>query len=137
MAIHLFNGRAIFGSPTSQTGPEGSYRAQDEQLPGVDGVRVYRLGRNPELWRIRGRLTAGSLELVRQAASLGKTYVDGNLYNFTDSSGHVYKNCQLMSFTPVGPYEGIQLPSNAGGVTVEVDAVVRWVAPLAVSQGLG
>lgn len=135
--IHLFNNKPIFGITTRQSGPTGDYRAQEEQLPGVDGVRLYRLGRNPEVWRVRGRIVGLSLEDVRRLIGNGKIFVDGQVYNFTDSSGHIYNNCQLVSFNPTGDYEGIDLPNGTGGVTVEVDAVVRWIAPVAIAKGLG
>lgn len=129
MAAHLFGGAAIFGFPTRQSGPTGSFRAQEEQLPGVSGVRIYRLGREPEVWRIRGRLTAGNLASLASLVSAGKSYCDGFLYVFTDSGGRTYPNSQLMHFNPVGDYEGCTLADGTSAVTVEIDAMVRWVAP--------
>lgn len=124
-----FNGITLFGSPTTTEGPHGSYRAQREELPGVGGYRIYRLGGGPTTWTIRGRLTAGTLSFVKAAVNTARGYRNGQLYTFVDTDGSSYPNCELTDFRTVGNFEGITQSDGSAGVTVEVVATVSWASP--------
>jgi hypothetical protein len=120
-----FNSESIFGTQTKITGPAQQYRSQREQLPGVSGFRVYRLGRGPWVWRIRGRMNRSTFDLLRTAIeTAAAAYLNGQLYTFTDNGGATYANCLLSEYRPVS--NPVRTDS---GYTVELEATVEWASP--------
>ncbi len=130
MSVHTFAGQPIWGAPTSTIkGPTGKYRAMREFLPGVDGARIYRLGRDPIMWTVRGRVTGLSMASLIDAIEAGVSLENGQLYTFVDSAGNSYNNCLLSSFGPIGEFEGCTMPSAQSAVTVIVQGVIEWMSP--------
>lgn len=128
--IHQFDGERIFGSSTTTVeGPTGDYRVQVDTLPGVAGERIYRLGGGPVEWRIRGRLTALSVQQLKAQVIYAGGYRDGNLYTFTDSDGVTYRYCRLTDYRAIGPIEGVTFGNNQGGATCECEARVVCESP--------
>jgi len=123
----LFDSKNIFGDQARQSGPQSSYRAQDEQLPGVDGVRSYRLGAEPRAWTVTGRLWASSMEKLGQLVDSYAGYVNGRVYDFRDSYGVDRPNCQLQAFDPIGPILYADV-AGAVGYTVQVQARIRQLS---------
>lgn len=123
-----FNGASIFGTQPSQNGPTRPYRSQDAQLPGVDGLRTYRLGKGVKTWVVSGRLTATTLALVTGLVEAGIAFVNGQLHTFVDVGGTAYLNCQLTEFRQIGRYESGTQDGNSI-VTVRISATIRQLTP--------
>lgn len=127
---HLWNGSPLFGSPTRSEGPGGPMRLHETKLPGVNGGRVYVLGRDPWVWKISGRLSGFSLSAVKTAIKSGIAAANGSVGTFTDSDGSAYANCILKDFRTAGDFEGMTDPSSgAAAVTVEITANIEWLSP--------
>ena len=122
MAV-LFARKDIFGTPVSVTGPVKAIRTQRESLPGVNGVRIYRLGEDTRTWSVRGRLTALSLQKLISLLEFGQSYQNGKLYQFQDSSGLKYDNCMLNDFRASSPRTW-----SSAGYTIQIQATVEQVA---------
>jgi hypothetical protein len=123
-SVFTFNGQAIFGGQNRQGGPWRPYRAQEEQLPGVDGCRIYRLGKGSQFWTVRGRLLALTLPALNAAIRAGQSLVDGNIYTFVDNGGASHTNCMMTDYRPAGPFEPVSV-----GFSVEITAAVQQISP--------
>lgn len=119
-----FNELYIFGVGVRVAGPMRSYRNQREQLPMVDGFRVYRLGQNGWTWKIRGRLVAATPAELTAQLEIAQDLADGQLYTFVDNAGGSFDDCMLSDYRPAGPMQWSHL-----GYTVEIDATVEWLSP--------
>jgi hypothetical protein len=124
-----FNGQSIFGSFNKVTGPSRGYRAMRSQLPAVDGVRVYRLGKDTQIWIVRGRITGASLSSVLTTINAGLALHDGQTHAFVDLAGTSHSNCMLNDYRPIGNYRAIILAGGSGATTVEVQGTVEQLAP--------
>lgn len=128
MAV-TFNSVSLFGSQfTKVAGPVAGYRAQRSQLPGVNGVRLYRLGKEPRVWTVRGRLIAATAASLESAVIAAGDYINGNLYTFATAAAS-YTNCRLTSFVEIGRRQTIILPNGSGAATVEVQGTIEQVTP--------
>lgn len=124
-----YNAQAIFGLYTKQTGPVRPYRAMRSQLPTVNGVRVYRLGKDTQTWVVRGRLVGGSVAALITAINAANTLVDGQTRTFVDVGGNNHANCVLNDFRQIGQFATITLANGAAGATVVVQGTVEQLSP--------
>ena len=97
-----YGGSQIFGTiGTYSIGPRHEYRALRQWLPGIDGYRIYRLGRtHGGVWVCGGRLVYDSKALLEAALDTFGQMIDGRLRTFQTSGGLLYSNCQLVGFEP-------------------------------------
>lgn len=137
MATAAFDGVEIFGEQIRMLGPFGGReRTVDSRLPGVNGARSYRLGRDIMTWTIRGRLTKFTERSISDAIMAGIRYMDGQVYTFTDNWGGRFDNCRLADFRQIGGFQAIRSGGNARGFTVEIQATVEWMSPDFARRGL-
>lgn len=129
MADCTFGGSAIFGTFNRLDGPVRQYRAMRSQLPTVDGVRVYRIGKDVKVWSVRGRIIVGSVVNAISAVQTGIALQDGQPRVFVDTGGLAHANCILNDFRPIGPYTAINLSSGAYAVTVVIRATIEQLSP--------
>src|SRR4051812_47674587 len=99
MSTPLFNGTAIFGICTKEDIGDQAYRALKSALPGVDGVRVYRMGKGTQIFTIEGRLVATTRAGLSAAIQGANALRNGVLHAYTAADGTNYANCLLNSFT--------------------------------------
>lgn len=124
-----YGGSAIFGQFNKQSGPSRPYRALRSQLPTVDGARVYRLGKDPVVWTVRGRLIGASLAALNGSIAGAIAMQDGQTRTFIDNGGTAFLNCILTDFRSVGPFTSITLPNGTPGATVEVQGTIEQLSP--------
>jgi hypothetical protein len=120
----------FFGVACKQEGPRFSYRSQHEQLPGVDGARVYRMGANPRFYTVRGWLTALTYPQLGALIASAQQLINGQIYPFCSNDGAVHPSCILNTFEPAGPFHAI-----TGGVCCEVIGTVEDLNPTTTSRG--
>lgn len=118
-----------FGIAALTTGPRTGYRAPKQYLPGVDGARVYRLGRDTRTWTIRGRLITNGLDTMLTTIRAYESFIDGKLYVFEDANGGKWQNCLMTDYRPLGPVEYCTLPGGGDGCTVEITATIEQLTP--------
>lgn len=127
-----YAGKNIFGTlQLRQQGPTAKTRYMRQQLPGVRGYRIFRIGGNgPDslVWSVSGRLIALTLaDLERQIAS-GLALMDGRVGVFESTGGIVYRNCELVDYRPVPPFQRAFF--NGGLVyTCMVQATIEQASP--------
>ena len=124
----LFNGENIFGVAQRQQGPFTSFRTMQRRIPGISGIRMYRLGDEVLQFVVTGILTGNSLLNLRANYNAAQSYIDGLLYTFIDTAGIAYNNCTLNDYRQTGP---IQRVDAADGVThiVQISATIIQCAP--------
>lgn len=123
-----FNGLNLFGTQQGYRGPTISYRTQDEELPGVDGVRSYRLGKSTRNWLLRGRLTSTTLAGLTNLIQAGQALNNGAVYTFVDLGGISWTNCQMTVFEPLEPPQPC-FTGAGSSFTVRIQAAIRQLAP--------
>ena len=127
--VATFGGKNVFGIAQKVQGPFLAIATQSSTLPGVDGERLYSLGKRNQTWTVRGRLVSVSLNELDKAIRLGQSLMDGAVHNFGDGRrGTQIKNCQMVDYRPVGAVEPV-LYGGAYQYTTEVVATVKCLAP--------
>jgi hypothetical protein len=129
MSQILFAGLPIFGAQTRQQGPNQAYRSLQETLPGVNGVRVYRMGAGVRTWRVSGRLSYTTKAALGAAINAALFYQNGLMYSFTDTYGTVYTNCLLSDVAPEGEPQACIFANGLSGYTQRISATVTWTTP--------
>lgn len=120
-----FDNKPIFGQAIKVIGPiVPAFRVQSEQLPGVSGERIYRLGGPTKTWTVTGRLTGFTQLQIYKQIDAGNAYNDGQLYVFMDGAGQRFINCLLNSFVPTGNVDRTDF-----GWTQVISATIKQVAP--------
>lgn len=126
-----FDGNAdFFGFQTTEVGPIPSYRKQREIIPGVNGYRNYRLGFAEVRWTLTGWLQYEDRADLALALLENAAMADGATYDFVDSAGNTYPDCELESFAPTGPpFRCIDVASGDWVYRQQITCVVVWTAP--------
>lgn len=127
--MNTYGGQQIWGTRTRQGGPFRPYRAMRSQLPSVDGARVYRIGKDPRVWTVRGRLFANGLASLNSTILSYQALADGQTRTFNDAGGASHSNCILTRYGPVGAFQVYADLNGQSRVTVEVEGVVECLAP--------
>jgi hypothetical protein len=76
---------------------------QTNTYAGIDGTEV--IDQGFRLWErtVSGILIRPNPSSLKAAENFWLTYIDGNLYTYTDWSGNSFGNVKLIAFDPEGP----------------------------------
>lgn len=125
-----FNGENIFGFAVRQE-QFAKMRIMREELPGVQGYRLYNLsGVNPDTrcWTVRGRLLDLSATRLEQTLASGENYMDGLFYTFVTNGKRTFKNCQMIDFRQASAVRRVRVAGVLYS-TCEIVASIEQASP--------